>query len=94
MTDLLNLTPEPCKACNRGIKRGKIYTTPKGTQSLPIIKEVEGLHYARCSNTNCTKYDLYEFLGRDPLHALKVWNDAMISWKDNRLVRDRKKESK
>ena len=56
----------PCKACLR-----------KHITSYPILKNVNGLIYAQCSNCACDKFDLYEFIGNNKNSAIRNWNEIM-----------------
>lgn len=56
----------PCKACKR-----------KHIISYPIVNNITGLYYAKCSNPECDKYDPYWFMGTTKKNAIANWNDTM-----------------
>lgn len=77
----VEIKTECCKACKRGIKQAGVVIVPKGTESHPIVKNIQGLFYAQCPN--CTNYDPYQFLGTTKKTCIESWNNYMKSGGDS-----------
>lgn len=58
----------PCKHCMRRKNKKIVY---------PVIKEYQGLFYARCPI--CCGEDKYDYLGLSKSKAISVWNKTMMN---------------
>lgn len=57
--------------------------------ALPVAKNIAGVYYAQCSNSQCCDNEPYAFMGRLSTIALSQWNEHQSYLKNYPINRNK-----